>query len=63
MIRAFGPKFFPAVTLLALIGPVIAGLWGTLLPAFGHLPAAGHAGPSLDPFLQLFAWVGFWPSV
>jgi putative thiamine transport system permease protein len=48
----------PALTLLALLGPVAAGLWGTVLPAFGHLPAAGLTGPSLDPYRDLFAWAG-----
>lgn len=41
-----------------MLGPVAAGLWGTLLPAFGHLPAAGLTGPSLDPFRDLFEWGG-----
>ncbi|WP_439154534.1 ABC transporter permease [Yoonia sp.] len=41
-----------------MLGPVVAGLWGTLLPSFGHLPAAGLTGPSLDPFRDLFAWAG-----
>lgn len=48
----------PALTMLALLGPVVAGLWGTVLPAFGHLPAAGLTGPSLDPFRDLFGWAG-----
>jgi putative thiamine transport system permease protein len=48
----------PALTLLAMLGPVVAGLWGTVLPAFGHLPAAGLTGPSLDPFRDLFGWAG-----
>ncbi|SMX40489.1 ABC transporter permease [Octadecabacter ascidiaceicola] len=51
-------RFLPALTLLAMLGPVVAGLWGTLLPAFGHLPSAGLFGPSLDPFRSLFAWGG-----
>ncbi len=41
-----------------MLGPVIAGLWGTILPAFGHLPAAGLTGPSLDPFRSLWDWGG-----
>lgn len=41
-----------------MLGPVAAGLWGTLLPAFGHLPAAGLSGPSLEPFRDLFDWAG-----
>ena len=48
----------PALTLLAMLGPVAAGLWGTVMPAFGHLPAAGLTGPSLDPFRDLFDWQG-----
>lgn len=50
--------FLPALTLLAMLGPVVAGLLGTLLPAFGHLPAAGATGPSLAPFLALLDWAG-----
>ncbi|MFG5384606.1 ABC transporter permease [Yoonia sp. R2-816] len=52
------PPALPILTLLAMLGPVAAGLWGTLLPAFGHLPAAGLSGPSLAPFRDLFDWVG-----
>ncbi len=55
--RRFLPVL-PILTLLVMLGPVLAGLWGTLLPAFGHLPAAGLTGPSLDPFRDLFDWGG-----
>ena len=48
----------PAMTLLAMLGPVIAGLYGTVLPAFGYLPAAGLTGPTLSPFYDLFDWAG-----
>ncbi len=41
-----------------MLGPVIAGLYGTILPAFGHLPVAGETGPNLDAFRALFAWPG-----
>ncbi|WP_341368999.1 ABC transporter permease subunit [Yoonia sp. BS5-3] len=41
-----------------MLGPVVAGLLGTVLPAFGHLPAAGLTGPSLDPFRDLLTWGG-----
>lgn len=51
-------RALPLLTLLAMLGPVIAGLWGTVLPAFGHLPAAGLTGPSVDPFRALLAWGG-----
>jgi putative thiamine transport system permease protein len=50
--------FLPALTLLAMLGPVAAGLWGTILPAVGHLPAAGLTGPSADAFTRLFNWAG-----
>ncbi|SLN32327.1 ABC transporter permease [Pseudooctadecabacter jejudonensis] len=46
-----------------MLGPVIAGLYGTVLPAFGHLPAAGLTGPSLDPFRDLFDWGGLGAAV
>ncbi|MDE0968365.1 MAG: ABC transporter permease subunit [Octadecabacter sp.] len=56
-------RFLPALTLLAMLGPVVAGLWGTALPALGHLPAAGLTGPSLDPFWDLFNWAGLGTAV
>jgi len=46
-----------------MLGPVIAGLWGTVLPAFGHFPAAGLTGPTLDPFRMLFDWAGLGAAV
>ncbi|WP_368185221.1 ABC transporter permease [Aestuariibius sp. HNIBRBA575] len=57
------PPLLPILTLLALLGPVVAGLWGTVLPAFGHLPAAGLHGPSLDPFRAVFDWAGIGPAI
>ena len=53
----------PALTLLAMLGPVVAGLWGTVLPALGHLPAAGLQGPSLQPVRDLFGWAGLTRAV
>ncbi len=58
MSRRYLLPVLPALTLLAMLGPVVAGLWGTFLPAFGHLPTAGLTGPSLDPFRDLFDWAG-----
>ncbi|MDE0852008.1 ABC transporter permease subunit [Yoonia sp.] len=55
--RRFLP-LLPAITLLAMLGPVLAGLYGTVLPAFGHLPAAGQIGPNLNAFRALFDWPG-----
>jgi len=48
-------------TLLA--GPVLAGLAGTVLPAFGYLPVLGFDGFSLEPFRMLFAKPGLATSV
>lgn len=53
----------PALTLLVMLGPVLAGLYGTVLPAFGHLPAAGLIGPNLDAFRALLDWPGLPRSV
>jgi putative thiamine transport system permease protein len=55
--RRFLP-LLPVLTLLAMLGPVLAGLYGTILPAFGHLPAAGEIGPNLNAFRALFGWAG-----
>ncbi len=35
-------RLFPAAAFLVLIAPVVAGLGGIILPAFGYLPALGH---------------------
>ncbi len=51
-------RLLPPLTLLALLGPVAAGLWGAIGPAFGHLPAAGFEGPSLVAFRRLLDWPG-----
>lgn len=48
---------------LVLSAPVIAGLAGTFLPAFGHMPAIGAPGFGLQAFRDLFAWVGLAQSV
>jgi putative thiamine transport system permease protein len=43
--------------------PVLAGLVGTVLPAFGHMPALGARGLDLGPMRDLAAWPGIWASV
>ena len=55
-------RILPALTLLAMLGPVGAGLAGALFPAFGHLPEAGFEGPSMAAVRQLLAWGGFWEA-
>ncbi len=57
MIRAL-----PALTLCAMLGPVAAGLWGAVLPALGHLPAAGFEGPSGAAIGRLAAWPGLFEA-
>jgi putative thiamine transport system permease protein len=41
-----------------MLGPVLAGLLGTLAPALGYMPALGGEGISLAAFDALFAWPG-----
>lgn len=52
-------RFAPALTLFVLLGPIVAGLAGTLGPAFGWMPALGGASFSLAPWRALFAHPGF----
>ncbi|PVB60229.1 ABC transporter permease subunit [Labrenzia sp. 011] len=47
-------------TLLA--GPVLAGLAGTVLPAFGYLPVLGHDSFSIEPFRKLVSMPGLTTS-
>ena len=56
-------RMVPVITVMLMLGPVMAGLIGTLLPAFGYLPALGGYGFGLNPFLELFAIPGLWRSV
>jgi putative thiamine transport system permease protein len=53
----------PWITVAAFALPIGAGLVGTLLPAFGVLPALGRTSPSLDPWRELAALPGFATSV
>jgi putative thiamine transport system permease protein len=50
--------YLPALTLLVFLAPVLAGLLGTLLPAFGYLPVLGGERLSLEPWRQLAAAPG-----
>ncbi len=40
------------LTLAIFIGPILLGLFGTLLPAFGLQPALGRFEPSFDPWID-----------
>ncbi len=53
----------PLITLLLFLGPVAAGLIGTLLPAFGFLPALGGETFSWVPWRSLFDAPGLAESV
>ena len=56
-------RLFPALALLAMLGPIAAGLAGTLLPAFGWMPALGRTAVSLDAWRELAAQPGLLRSV
>ena len=51
-------RYLPALTVALFLGPVVAGLLGTLLPAFGYLPALGGEELSLEPWRRLLAAPG-----
>ncbi|EKE69180.1 ABC transporter permease [Oceanibaculum indicum] len=46
-------RLVPPLTLLLFLGPIAAGLAGTLLPAFGHLPVLGMDLAPSDPWRML----------
>lgn len=52
--------FFPTLTLMILIGPVLAGLFGVVLPAFA---IGDPAGANLVPWRSLAEWRGLGLSV
>lgn len=46
-------RIAPPLTLLVLVGPLVFGLAGTLLPAFGYLPSLGGTRFNLEAFHSL----------
>ena len=56
-------RIIPLITLILFIGPVLAGLIGTILPAFGYLPALGGNGFSLDPIREMLLAPGIYNSI
>lgn len=56
-------RIIPPLALLVLVVPVTFGLVGTLLPAFGYLPALGGHEFSTAPFTKLLAQPGLTRSV
>ncbi|MDP4991088.1 MAG: ABC transporter permease subunit [Marivita lacus] len=41
-----------------MVGPVVAGVLGTIGPAFGYMPALGGDAITLTAFVMLFDWPG-----
>ena len=52
-------RLLPALTVALFLLPIGAGFVGTLLPAFGYLPAIGGTALMLEPWRRLFAYPGF----
>lgn len=55
-------RLAPVLVVLVMIGPVVAGLVGTVLPALGWLPALGGDTVSLASVAALLAEPGLWTS-
>ena len=54
---------FPVLTVAAFLLPIVAGLIGTLLPAFGYLPAIGGRALGIEPWRRLFSYPGITTSI
>ncbi|MEM8978916.1 MAG: ABC transporter permease subunit [Pseudomonadota bacterium] len=52
-------RWMPRLTLLAMLGPVVAGLLGALAPAFGWMPAIGAQRLGFQAFESVLNWPGF----
>jgi len=51
-------RFVPNLTILLFLGPILAGLLWTVLPAFGYLPVLGSTSLSIDPWHAIFEYPG-----
>lgn len=56
-------RLAPILTLFFMLGPILAGLAGSLLPALGWLPVLGGDVWTLDNFIRLFETPGLAQSV
>lgn len=56
-------RLVPILTVALFLGPVVAGLAGTVLPAFGYLPALGGDHFSLDGWRALLAAPGLTKAI
>jgi putative thiamine transport system permease protein len=52
----------PVLVVLLLTGPILAGMAGTMIPAFGYFPVLGGHTFNFDGFRMLFAEPGIWMS-
>jgi len=60
----FGLRLLVLLTVLVtLILPILAGLAQTAAVAFGHLPAVGQSGFTLDPWCLLLSMPGAWSAL
>lgn len=56
-------RLAPLLTLALFLAPIVAGLVGTALPAFGYMPALGLTTVSLQPWRDLAATPGIGGSI
>ncbi len=56
-------SYLPGLTLALFLAPVVAGVIGTWLPAFGYFPTLGGHEFTLAPWLALFAQPGLAESL
>jgi putative thiamine transport system permease protein len=56
-------SYLPGLTLALFLAPVVAGLIGTWLPAFGYFPTLGGHEFTLAPWFALFAQPGLAESL
>jgi putative thiamine transport system permease protein len=50
--------WYPRITAFLIVAPILMGFLGTVLPAFGYLPAIGGMTPTAAPWRTLFATPG-----
>ncbi len=55
-------RYAPFIVIALIAVPVLAGLLGTVFPAFGYLPALGGTEFTLDYFKMLLSEPGIWRS-
>ena len=58
----FWLPFFPIMTIVFLAAPVLSGLLGVILPAFGYFPFLGGKGWGWHIFAEVFAHPAFFHS-